>query len=181
MSASLTRTQVSLSLTFVFSGLLFSTLASRMPDLRDRLDLSNTGFGLLVLAGAVGSMLAMPATGVLVARFGPAAVVRQGVALLGGGLTLVAIGLGLMQSVPMVVIGLVIFGVGFSLWDVAMSVEATAVERALGRTMLSRFHAARHDLRRADRGGGIGLPCPRAAARARARRAGAPRSDGRDP
>ena len=42
----------------------------------------------------------------------------------------------------MVALGLVAAGFGTGTWDVAMNVEAAAVEQRLGRSVMSRFHAA---------------------------------------
>ena len=44
---------------FIVNGLLFASLVSRVPDLRGDLDLSNRGLGLLLLAIAAGSVLAL--------------------------------------------------------------------------------------------------------------------------
>ena len=38
-------------------------------------------------------------------------------------------------------LGLFTYGVGTSVWDVAMNVEGAAVEQRLGRTIMPRFHA----------------------------------------
>ena len=41
----------------------------------------------------------------------------------------------------MAALGLFFFGLGTSLWDVAMNVEGAAVEQALTRSIMPRFHA----------------------------------------
>ena len=50
-------------------------------DAREELALDNGGLGLLLLAIAVGSLVALPSAGALVARWGAGAVVRAGVLL----------------------------------------------------------------------------------------------------
>ena len=45
---------------FILNGLNFATLFSRVPDLRERLDLSNGALGLLLLSISVGSLLGLP-------------------------------------------------------------------------------------------------------------------------
>ena len=47
---------------FVLNGFCFASLFSRVPDLRSGLDLDNGALGLLLLAGAAGSVLALPAS-----------------------------------------------------------------------------------------------------------------------
>jgi predicted MFS family arabinose efflux permease len=127
---------------FGLNGLLYAALVSRVPDLRAHLGLDNAGLGLLLLAIAVGSLVALPTTGLFVARWGAAAVVRAGVAADAVGLLTVAVGAGLVESVPLTAAGLLLYGAGVGAWDVAMNVEGAEVERRLGLTVMPRFHAA---------------------------------------
>ncbi|MER2136660.1 MAG: MFS transporter, partial [Arthrobacter sp.] len=45
-------------------------------------------------------------------------------------------------SIPLTAAGLLIFGAGIGLWDVAMNLEGTEVERGLRRTLMPKFHGA---------------------------------------
>jgi MFS family permease len=135
------RARNAVATVFVLNGLLFATLFARIPDLRETLDLSNGGLGLLLLSISVGSLLGLPASGRLIERFGAAGVVRSGAALGLLGLTLTAFGVSVLDVVPVVAVGLACYGFGTAVWDVAMNVEGAAVERFLGRTVLPRFHA----------------------------------------
>ncbi|MGN6782145.1 MAG: MFS transporter [Marmoricola sp.] len=130
------------AVSFFLNGLAFASWAARIPDVRHDLGLSDAGLGLLLLALSAGSVLALPASGPLVHRYGPAAVVRGGAVVLGVALVLVALGVSAAGSVALTAPALFCYGVGTSVWDVAMNVEGTAVERGLGRSVLPRFHAA---------------------------------------
>lgn len=130
-----------MALVFVLNGLLFASLASRIPDLRKGLDLSNSQLGLLLLAIAAGSVLALPSAGWLVRRSSAAAVVRLGARLCFVGLVLAAVGAALASAALITALGLFLYGIGTGVWDVAMNVEGTEVERGLGRSILPRFHA----------------------------------------
>ena len=127
---------------FVLNGLLFATLVSRLPDLRATLDLSNAALGLLLLAGAAGSVLALPSSGWLIQRWSARDVVRLGAVLSAVGLTLAAAGAAWLSHVVIAGLGLFTYGVGTGVWDVAMNVEGAEVERRLGRSIMPRFHAA---------------------------------------
>ena len=127
-------------LSFLLNGFAFATWASRIPDVRDRLDLDNGQLGLLLLVIACGSVLTLPTTGALIARFGAAAVVRAGVTSALIGLLGASVGVA-MAAVPVVACSLFFYGLGVGIWDVAMNVEGAAVERRLGRTIMPRFHA----------------------------------------
>src|SRR5207237_9306668 len=48
---------------------------------------------------------------------------------------------GVLLGTPAVAAGLLVFGFGSGTWDVAMNVQGAAIERALGRAILPRFHA----------------------------------------
>lgn len=137
----LSRARNAVAVVFVLNGFGFASLFSRVPDLRAGLGLDNGALGLLLLVGASGSVLALPTAGALVRRSSAAAVVRSGVASTATGLVLIAVGLDGFDSVAVVALGLFGYGVGSGVWDVAMNVEGAAVERALGRTVLPRFHA----------------------------------------
>ena len=75
-SPSVTTARNAVAAAFALNGFCFATLVSRVPDLRESLDLSNGGLGLLLLSVAVGSMGGMPASGFLIERWGAGGVVR---------------------------------------------------------------------------------------------------------
>jgi fucose permease len=127
---------------FVLNGLLFATLYARVPDLRSDLDLSNGGLGLLLLAAAAGSVIALPSSGFLIRRSSAGAVVRAGAALCAAGLVVTALGTAVLSVVAVAAVGLFAYGVGTGIWDVSMNVEGAEVERGLGRSIMPRFHAA---------------------------------------
>jgi fucose permease len=135
------RAKRAVALVFALNGFCFAALVSRFPDVREDLDLGNGALGLLLLAIAAGSVLALPSSGWLIQRSSAAAVVRLGGLLVLAGLVLAAVGPGIAGSVVVTAVGLFVYGVGTSVWDVAMNVEGAAVEQRLGRTVMPRFHA----------------------------------------
>ena len=52
---------------FIANGFAFATWASRIPQVKERLDLTPSELGLVLLAIAVGSVLALPLSGPVVA------------------------------------------------------------------------------------------------------------------
>ena len=72
------RAKRAVGLVFVLNGFCFAALVARFPDVREDLDLSNGALGLLLLAIAAGSVLALPSSGWLIQRTSAAAVVRLG-------------------------------------------------------------------------------------------------------
>jgi MFS family permease len=125
---------------FALNGFCFATLASRIPDLRASLNLSNGALGVLLLTVAAGAMVGMPMAGPLTERYGAGTVVRLGaVADLAG---LVVTGVFATVGLPFgAAVGLFCYGLGAGSWDVAMNVEGAVVERMAGRSIMPRFHA----------------------------------------
>jgi MFS family permease len=124
---------------FAGSGFVFASWAARIPQVRDHLQLSPSRLGLVLLAVAAGSVVALPLSGHLVSRFGSRRVVATMAALLAVGLAVVS--LGYLTGIPLLVAGLVVLGFANGAWDVAMNVQGAVVERLLGRSIMPRFHA----------------------------------------
>lgn len=124
---------------FIATGFAFASWASRIPQVRDRLGLEPSQLGLVLLAIAAGSLIALPASGSLVARFGSRAVVAWMSRTSAAGLALVAVGYQL--GVWPVALGLFVFGFAQGAWDVAMNVQGALVEQRIRRAIMSRFHA----------------------------------------
>jgi len=124
---------------FIGNGFAFASWAARIPQVRDRLELSASQLGLLLLAIAAGSLVALPLAGIIVARLGSRPTVIAMAVLNGLAMSLVAVGQ--LYSLLPVVIGLFFFGFATGAWDVAMNVQGALVERRLGRAIMPRFHA----------------------------------------
>ncbi len=124
---------------FIGSGFGFATWASRIPQVRDALQASPSTLGLVLLAVALGSLIALPLAGIVVTRLGTARTITAMACCLATGLVVVA--LGYQAGVLPVVVGLFLIGFGNGTWDVAMNVEGAAVEQRLGVPIMPRFHA----------------------------------------
>ncbi|HEX8510630.1 MAG TPA: MFS transporter [Propionibacteriaceae bacterium] len=124
---------------FIGSGFAFASWASRIPQVRDRLELSPSQLGLVLLAVAAGSLLSMPLSGPAVSRFGSRLTVTVTSVLMSVALLVVAIGY--QVGVLPILIGLFLLGVANGSWDVAMNVQGARVERLLERAIMPRFHA----------------------------------------
>jgi MFS family permease len=135
----LTAARNAVGLTFFLNGLVFASWVSRIPEVRSSFGLTNGQLGLVLLAIAVGSVLALPTTGAAINALGTVRIVRLGAAAATLGMAAAAFGLG--NALPLTVAGLFVYGLGIGVWDVAMNVEGAEVERGLRRTIMPRFHA----------------------------------------
>lgn len=124
---------------FVGMGFAGASWASRIPQVKQQLDLNSSELGLVLLAVAAGSVIALPLSGPLVTRFGARAIVSRMAAVAGAGM--VAVAFGCRIGVAPVVVGLFTLGAGMGSWDVAMNVHGAAVERHRASAIMPRFHA----------------------------------------
>ncbi len=138
-AAAVHRARAATYVAFAGAGLAGASWAARIPQVRDHLRLDNSALGLMLLSIAVGSVLALPASGHIVDRFGSRRTVVAMACLLSAAFVLISIGY-LFGEAP-VVVGLFLFGFANGGWDVAMNVQGALVERLLGRSVMSRFHA----------------------------------------
>jgi MFS family permease len=136
------RARNAVATVFALNGFAFASWIARIPEVRAGLGLTPGELGLLLLALAVGSVLALPTSGVWVHHFGAARVVATAAVLAGCGLALAGIGAGALGAVVVTGAGLLVVGYGSGTWDVAMNVEGAAVEVRLRRAVMPRFHAA---------------------------------------
>jgi MFS family permease len=126
---------------YVLWGLTTSSWLARLPAVRDALHLTTGQLGSVLIAGSVGSLVAVAVAGALVARFGGRVVL--GLSAVGLSVSYLLDGVGpTVGSVAVLVAGVLLTGISTALANVPLSVETAAVERRMGRTVLPQFHAA---------------------------------------
>ncbi|WP_136443941.1 MFS transporter [Pacificoceanicola onchidii] len=127
----------SVAAAFILNGALLGCWASRIPDFVDRLSLSESRLGLLLLLLGVGALTSFAVAGKLADRHGAFRVTRW----LAAFYLLSLVFIGYSETVPMLAASLFFFGLTHGGMDVAMNTWATEVERRLARPVLSSFHA----------------------------------------
>lgn len=128
--------RIAVSIFFFIAGISFASWASRIPDIKEHLGLSDAGLGSVLLALPIGLMTGLPLAGWAVTRFG-----SKSVATLAAVLYPVAlIFLGLSSSVVQLVIGLYFFGLLGNLMNISVNTQAVGVESEYGRSIMSSFH-----------------------------------------
>jgi MFS family permease len=125
---------------FLLSGVNFASWAARLPAVRDALGLTPERMGVLLLIGALGSLVSLPLSGLVVERWGARRTVLAFAVANASGLALASLGVAL-GHVVLVGAGLVLAGIGAGVWDAAMNIEGAVVEQRLGRTVMPRYHA----------------------------------------
>ncbi|WP_193311364.1 MFS transporter [Georgenia satyanarayanai] len=122
---------------FFTNGALFANLLPRYPAIKSGLDLTNTEFGLVVIAFPVGAIISGLAAAAAIRRFGPANVAVLGTVLTAAGLVAV----GWSPALWMLVAALFVAGSADSITDVGQNSHGIAVQRGYGRSIINSFHA----------------------------------------
>ena len=126
------------SAVFFANGMVIATWVVRVPSVQGALHLPPASVGVALLGMSVGSLIAMPQTGGLSARFG-----TRRVTVWAGLCMMLALLLPfLAPNLWWLFAALMVLGASNGVMDVAMNAQGVAVERALARPVLSSFHAA---------------------------------------
>ena len=132
----LRRYRIAASFFFFIAGLTFSTWASRIPAIQNKLHLSDAGLGGVLLALPTGLMVSLPVSGWLVSKYGSRPMLVCGAILYPSILLLLA----LSSSAWELVLSLFLFGIAGNLINIAMNTQAVGVESFYGRSVMASFH-----------------------------------------
>lgn len=122
-------------------GITVATWLSRLPTVRTAVGLSTGELGTVLLVGAVGSLLTVLGAGAVVQRWGSRRVLVASAVVHSTAFVLLGAGAA-GGSVAVLVVGVFAMSASFALANVPLNVETAAIERAMGRTVVPRFHAA---------------------------------------
>jgi MFS family permease len=128
--------RITVSAFFFVAGLTFSTWASRIPDIKEKLQLSDAALGTILFALPVGLITSLPISGYLVTKFGSRRLVIAASLLYPITLLL----LGGASSSWQLVGGLFLFGLWSNLMNIAMNTQAVSVEGLYGKSIMASFH-----------------------------------------
>src|SRR5919199_2880468 len=129
--------RVAVATVFFVNGVLVANWFARIPDVKQRLALSDGTLGIALLMTAVGALIAQPTAGLVIGRVGSRVVTTVMALLFCGAVAL----LGFVSSLPVLMLVLCIFGACNGSLDVAMNAQAALVEKQYGRSIMNSFHA----------------------------------------
>lgn len=136
-TATLLSTQrLATRLSFFSLGFATAAWAPLIPFAQQRLNLNHADFGLLLLCMGIGSMIAMPATGALVKRWGCRPLIALALMLL----MVLLPSLTMWNSIVMMAVALFVFGSAAGCLGVAINLQAVVVEKHSLRALMSSFH-----------------------------------------
>ncbi|MFT4123062.1 MAG: MFS transporter [Microbacteriaceae bacterium] len=125
---------------FAVCGISMASWAARLPTVRDVLLATSAQMGLLLVAISAGSIAGLLVSSHVIARLGARRTIA--VAFLVGPAGYAAAGVGVaLAGFQTIFVGLAVFGLAFSVCDVAMNLQGAANERVLRRTIMPVYHA----------------------------------------
>ena len=122
---------------FFANGAALGSWIPHIPDAKHALALGDGMLGLALLGMAAGSLIGLPLSGFLTARFGSGRTTTAAIFAL-----LLATPLPILApSMPVFALALALLGTANGAVDVAMNAQAIAIEERYGRAIMSSFHA----------------------------------------
>lgn len=130
------QARIAVALFFFISGFGFSTWASRIPAIQQKLHLSDAALGSVLLVLPVGLMLTLPVTGFLLQRFSSRMVMMAGAILFNLMLALI----GFASSTWQLVIILFFFGSSRNFLNISVNAQSIGVQALYNRSIITTFH-----------------------------------------
>ncbi len=133
---SLKTRRIILSGYFFLTGICFASWASRIPDIKMQLGLSDGAFGGLLFFLPIGSFLGIPISGSLTAKHGSKRMVSIAALIY----PIALISLGLANNITLLAICLFFFGMAGNLFNVSVNTQAAALSKLYDKSITSSFH-----------------------------------------
>lgn len=132
----LNRIRWAVSMFYFAMGLCFATWASRIPDIKTALHLSEGQLGTILFALPLGQLVIMPFSGKLVTRFGSHRILIISLLFYAFSLT----NIGLATQTWQLLAGLFVFGIFGNLANIAVNTQGVYTEVLFKKTIMSSFH-----------------------------------------
>lgn len=122
---------------FALFGLIMGSWAGRIPALREGVQVSHSALSFVLLCGGLGAVLSYPLSSRMMAKFGG----RKTLFYAGLALLTVLVCIGVAPNIPLLMLTVLILGITASCFDVGINSVATNMEKATGKSELSKLHA----------------------------------------
>lgn len=132
------RVRLAVSLFYFGQGVCFASWASRIPDLKAVMQLSDAELGSILLALPLGQLVTMPVSGRLTTIFGSKRMLTAATPFY----ALALIVLGLATAGWQLALFLFLFGIVGNLCNIALNTQGVAGENYYGKPIMASFHGA---------------------------------------
>ncbi len=133
---SLNKLRVANAVFFFLSGLGYSSWASRIPSMQNKLHLNEAELGAVLFALPIGLMLTLPATGRLLGKFNSRSILFVGVLIFNAMLGIAGFSVHTWQLVLI----LFCFGSARNLFNISLNAQAVSVQKLFNRSIMTTFH-----------------------------------------
>jgi MFS family permease len=130
------RTRIAVIFFFFSMGLVFSSWASRIPEIKTKLNLNDAVFGSILFCLPIAQFLMMTFSGKIVTRFGPRKVALFALPAYAICLT----NIGLVSQGWQLAIALFLFGIAGNLCNISVNTQGVSTEKLYGRSIMATFH-----------------------------------------
>jgi MFS family permease len=117
-------------------GFSFASWASRIPDIKTKLNLSEAQLGTVLLALPIGQLLMMPISGRLVTRFGSRTILSFAILMYAIELT----NIGWAASIWQLALALFVFGLVGNMSNISVNTQGVLAEKIYERPIMTSFH-----------------------------------------
>ena len=131
------KTRFSIGILFFICGLNFATWATRIPDFKSFLSLSDAQLGTVLMGLPIGSLVSLPIAGWLLTKYASRWICIMAIVLY----VIVIPSLSLLSSPVTLFIGLFFFGMAGDIMNIAMNTQVVSLEAKMNKIIMSSFHA----------------------------------------
>lgn len=131
------KARFSIGILFFICGLNFATWATRIPDFKSFLSLSDAQLGTVLMGLPIGSLVSLPIAGWLLTKYASRWICIMAIVLY----VIVIPCLSLLSSPVTLFIGLFFFGMAGDIMNIAMNTQVVSLEAKMNKIIMSSFHA----------------------------------------
>ncbi|MGV3706261.1 MAG: MFS transporter [Arcticibacter sp.] len=132
------RIRLAVSLFYFGQGICFASWASRIPDIKHTLNLSDAMLGSILLALPLGQLVTMPLSGRLVTKYGSKKMLTAAVPFYSLALT----NFGIAQAGWQLAMFLFLWGVIGNICNISLNTQGVVAEQVYEKPIMSSFHGA---------------------------------------
>ena len=131
------KNRASISLLFFLCGINFASWATRIPDFKEKLHLTDSELGTILLGLPIGSLISLPLAGWLITKYESKWICLTAIVMY---IFIMPI-LGYSPNSFGLFIALFLFGMAGDILNIAMNTQVVTLEKSMNKTIMSSFHA----------------------------------------
>jgi len=131
------KSRFSIGILFFICGLNFATWATRIPDFKTSLQLSDAELGTVLMGLPIGSLVSLPIAGWLLTKYASRWITLMAIVMY----VVVIPSLSLLTSALSLFLGLFFFGMAGDIMNIAMNTQVVSLEAKMNKIIMSSFHS----------------------------------------